>query len=190
MPALWTQLFADDAPVEIEIGPERGTFLLASAAQYPERNFLGIELSSKRAVRLQRSLAETSLRNVRVLCGDAGCVVANCVPPASVAAYHIYFPDPWWKRRHHRRRLLTPEFCIALAATLEPGGLVHFVTDVAELFDYAMKNLGATPELIANSSLPARPVRSAFEQKAVERGSSIYEASLYREPAFRQRRSG
>lgn len=181
MSTLWTQLFANDAPVEIEIGPERGTFLFASATLHPQRNYLGIERSSNRARRMERTLRQSPLPNVHLICADAACVVANCIPPESVAAYHIYFPDPWWKRRHHRRRLLTPEFCASLAATLEPGGLVHFVTDVAELFQYAMKGLNAAPGLTANPSPASRPVRSAFEQKAVEYGSTLYEASLYKE---------
>lgn len=191
MSTFWSELFGNDAPVEIEIGPERGTFLLASAALSPRRNFLGIERSTNRVRRIQRGLEASPLANVRVLCAEAACVVTHCVPSESVAAYHIYFPDPWWKRRHHRRRLLTPEFCAALAATLEPQGVLHFVTDVGELFDYAMRSLSTVPSFKLNPSPPRRPVRSAFEQKAIECGSRLYLASLFKEAvAVPQRRSG
>ncbi len=29
------------------------------------------------------------------------------IPPSSLAAVHVYFPDPWPKKRHHKRRLLS-----------------------------------------------------------------------------------
>ena len=104
----WQRIFGRTGAVEIEIGPERGTFL-------------GIERSAGRVARIEAALAESPKPNVRVLCGDAACIVADCIPEASVATYHVYFPDPWWKRRHQRRRLLTPELASRLAATLQPG---------------------------------------------------------------------
>ncbi len=58
----------------------------------------------------------------------------SCIPRESVAAVHVYFPDPWWKRKHKRRRLFTDEFVDLAAATLESGGLLHAWTDVEEYF--------------------------------------------------------
>lgn len=177
---VWSQLFGRTAPVEIEIGPERGTFLFATAALHPERNYLGIERSSPRVRRLERTLRERSYPNVRVLSGDAACVIEGCVPPSSVAAVHIYFPDPWWKRRHHRRRLLTPEFAAILARTLEPAGAIYLVTDVEELFRFAMRSLRSVPILIEAEDLPPRPVRTAFEKKAMARGDRLFGAAMFR----------
>ena len=47
------------------------------------------------------------LMNVRAIAADARCVLARLIPDASVAAYHLYFPDPWPKTRHRQRRLVT-----------------------------------------------------------------------------------
>lgn len=175
--------------MEIEIGPERGTFLLAVAAENPTRNYLGIEMSSPRARRLERSLAQGGLENARVLCADAACAIAACVPDASVAAYHIYFPDPWWKRRHHRRRLLTRDFVAELARTLEDGGAVHLVTDVEAIHAFSMRNLRAEAALVEAGTPPERRVRTAYELKALARGDRLYFGSLRKEPAGVERRS-
>lgn len=177
----WEALFGRSAPVEIEIGPERGTFLLAAAAAHPERNYLGIERSSTRVRHIERALEAAPLPNVRVVCGDAAVVVAACVPPESVSAYHIYFPDPWWKRRHQRRRLLTPAVAASLADTLLRGGVLRLLTDVEELFRYAMKSLGSEPRLRELLDAPLVPIRTTFEKKAVARGARLYGISLVKD---------
>jgi len=186
---LWEEIFGNEAPVEIEIGPERGTFLLATAALHPERNYFGIERSSNRADRISRALERSARANVRVLCADASCAIAACVPADSVATYHIYFPDPWWKRRHSHRRLLTPDFCAALWRTLEPGGELHLVTDVPELFALAMRSLRTVEAFDEVADVPERPVRSSFEIKAAQCSSPLYTASLRKRIAVPQRRS-
>lgn len=176
----WRAVFDRPGPVEVEIGPERGTFLLAAAAADPGTNYFGVERSPGRVRRIEDALEATPLFNARVVCGDAACVVQTCIPAASVAAYHVYFPDPWWKRRHQRRRLLTPEVVSSLASTLVPGGHLHFLTDVEALFEHAMSSLREDARLRQLAELPLRPVRSTFEKKALARSARLYGASLVR----------
>ena len=99
-------------------------------------------------------------------------------PPASVAAYHIYFPDPWPKKRHYKRRLIQPEFVAALARTLEPGGFVNLATDHADYF------AGMLPCFDANGSFervqplaPATPEEMTdFERDFAMEGRPIHRA--------------
>jgi tRNA (guanine-N7-)-methyltransferase len=74
------------------------------------------------------------MSNVRVLGGDAQQALRLYIPPASVAAVHVYFPDPWWKKRHKPRRLFTDTFVDLVAAALPPAGLFHVWSDVADYF--------------------------------------------------------
>jgi tRNA (guanine-N7-)-methyltransferase len=127
----WRRVFANDAPVEIEIGSGDGVFLESWAARCPSRNFLGLERSPAKARRLSERFTRRSLPNVRTLQADARCLVSALVPEGSVAAYHVYFPDPWPKRGHAPRRIFTPDFVTTLARTLVPGGRLWFATDVA-----------------------------------------------------------
>jgi tRNA (guanine-N7-)-methyltransferase len=53
------------------------------------------------------------------------------IPLASLAAIHVFFPDPWPKKRHHKRRLIKPAFAHELALRLVPGGYLHVATDWA-----------------------------------------------------------
>jgi tRNA (guanine-N7-)-methyltransferase len=127
--AFWSALFGNDSPVEIEIGSGDGTFLLARAAETLRRNLLGIERSPGKSRRLVTRLARLRLPHVRTLKADATYVL-TLVPTASVAAYHIYFPDPWPKRRHVPRRIFSAAFVAALGDTLVDDGALYVATDV------------------------------------------------------------
>ncbi|MBI1818009.1 MAG: tRNA (guanosine(46)-N7)-methyltransferase TrmB [Deltaproteobacteria bacterium] len=170
----WTVIFGCSAPVEIEIGAGRGAFLFAAATAVPAHNFLAIEHSATRAARLTRDSGQRALVNVRVLHADAGCVVEQLVPDNSVAAYHIYFPDPWWKRKHYKRRLFTPSFVAALGRSLAPGGRVYVATDVERYFQEIVGLLG---ERLQPDEAP-RPhaIVTRFEQKALVRGATTHAA--------------
>jgi tRNA (guanine-N7-)-methyltransferase len=179
MEALWQCIFGNDHPVEIEVGPGNGTFIAPAASRRSRTNFLGIERSRTRAARLEALFAERGLRNARVINADAACVVAHLVPPASVSAYHVYFPDPWWKRRHQRRRLFTPGFTGAVARTLVPGGRLHVATDVDDLFHLILTRLTSTRGFMQDTGARSpREQLTAFERKGLARGARIREATF------------
>ncbi len=186
MHPLWSTIFGNDAPVEVEIGPGTGTFILTAAAESPDVNFYGVEHSRARATRLQDAICTRGLANARVINGDAACVVSALLPAAGVRAYHVYFPDPWWKRRHHRRRLFTPAFAAALARTLAPGGQVHVATDVEETFALILQTLGQCGSFLRNGvRAPRRNGLTAFERKGLARGALIREATFVKPGAER-----
>lgn len=177
--ALWQAVFGNAHPVEIEIGAGTGTFLLPAAAANRATNYFGIENARRRAGDLQCAIADGGLHNARAIHGDATCIVAHLVPAASVRAYHVYFPDPWWKRRHHRRRLFTPALAHDLARTLEPDGTLYVATDVAMVIEVVHATLAAVPAFaLAPQRSSPRPGVTIFERKGLARGAKIYEAAF------------
>ena len=178
---LWQYVFGNERAVEVEIGCGTGTFILHAAAAAPATNFFGIERAYRRADRLVADVEARGLANTRILAADAGCVVVHVVPDASVRAYHIYFPDPWWKRRHFRRRYFTPEFAAALERTLEPGGRLYLATDVDEVMDRMLAAVDAHSRLSRRPDLCSpRAGLTAFEKKGLARGASIRDAVFER----------
>jgi tRNA (guanine-N7-)-methyltransferase len=169
----WQQIFGNDRPVAVEIGPGRGEFLLASAARMPERNVYAIERSAARARAIAAKIARSGLANARVIAADARCVI-DAVPDASVAAFHIQFPDPWWKRRHEKRRLWTPDFVAALTRALVVGGTIELVTDVADAFALAQSCFSAEGRLERVAIGAPAELRTSFAQKACRRGAAIH----------------
>lgn len=177
---LWAAVFGNDRPVEIEIGPGRGDVLLAWAAADPGTNFYGIEIRRTQADEINARAAAAGLANLLVIAGDARCVVTRFVPASSVAAYHVYFPDPWPKTRHRPRRLFQSGFPEALARTLVPGGHVHLASDLAWVYDDACAALtaaGFAPVAPADTRRP-RPI-TKFERKYA---AGRTHARVYRRP--------
>jgi tRNA (guanine-N7-)-methyltransferase len=178
----WPALFGNANPVEIEVGFGKGMFLLAAAKAHPDRNYFGIEIVRKYQLYATTRIAGRKLPNVKTSCGDAKVVFRDYVVPHTVAAVHVYFPDPWWKTRHRKRLLFTPEFAEVVSQVLRPGGVLHFATDVE---DYFAMVTGLLKEKPAFTRLPP-PAEYApehdmdyltnFERKFRKQGKPIYRA--------------
>lgn len=142
------QLFGRRAPRIIEIGFGTGEALFAYAQAHPEADCLGIEVHRPGAGHLFLQVEGAGLSNVRTSCHDAVEVLAQQIPPASIDAVHIFFPDPWHKARHHKRRLIQPAFADLLAQTLKPGGLLRLATDWQNYAEHMRAVLDVHPQFI------------------------------------------
>lgn len=140
-------LFGNVRPVEVEIGCGKAGFLLRQAQAHPDRNYLGIEWAGKYFRFAADRMARRGVENVRLVRTDAKHFVMHRLPPASLAALHVYHPDPWPKKRHHKRRLFTAEFVEAAARALAPGGRLAVQTDHAEYFQQIRTVTAARQEL-------------------------------------------
>ncbi len=125
----WEELFGRNAPCHLEIGFGDGEALLHAAREFPENNYLGIEVHRPGVGQLLRGIEEYELENLRVACCDALTLLERQIPAASLAAVRLYFPDPWPKKRHHKRRIVQPTFMDIVASRLEDGGMLHMATD-------------------------------------------------------------
>jgi tRNA (guanine-N7-)-methyltransferase len=195
-PLDWAAVFGNGNPVEAEVGFGKGLFLLTAAGQSPQTNFLGVEIERKYTLFTATRIAKRGLKNVRVACADAKPLFRDRVPAGSLAAVHVYFPDPWWKNRHRKRRLFTEEFVELCAWVLQPGGRLHVVTDVEEYFGIMKGLVAAEPRL--RELPPPEPKAPAhdldyltnFERKYRKEGRPIYRAAYERVGASPADRSG
>ena len=146
-PVDWEAVFGRRVPVEIEIGSGRGRFLTDEAAARPGTSFLGAEIELEYTRIAQARADRMGLANVRFARLDGKAFVLARVPDASLAALHVFFPDPWPKKRHAKRRLFSPDFARAAARVLVPGGLLRVATDNLPYFDSIREVLDAEPGL-------------------------------------------
>lgn len=147
-PLCWAEVFGQDRPVEFEIGPGKGLFLVNAALRQPDHHFVGVEMARKFAHLAAERVAKKGLTNVRVVAGDGRRFLAQFVPEASLHAVHIYFPDPWWKKRHKKRRVFCEPFVQDVARTLRPGGDFRIATDVEEYFGVMQTLMARHPEFL------------------------------------------
>ncbi len=165
------RLFPSPAPLEVEIGCGDGSFLAAYAAQHQEKNFLGIERLLGRIRKLNRKAIRLRLDNLKILRIEASYCIQYLLPPKSIRACHIYFPDPWPKKKHQKRRLIAPKFAENLANTLEPGGQVFLRTDNEGYFRQMLKIFGENPRFLATSApLELTVVSTDFEKTFAKQG--------------------
>jgi tRNA (guanine-N7-)-methyltransferase len=175
----WQQLFGNDRPLGIEVGPGRGEFLRALARARPDWNFFAVERSFTRTAYVASALADAGLDNARVVWADATCLLP-LLPAGSAAAVYVQFPDPWWKRRHFKRRVWTLALARAIAHVLAPSAEVEYLTDVEETFRLGVAELDAVPELERVSVERIDRHDTDFARKALRRGGTLYRAAYRR----------
>jgi tRNA (guanine-N7-)-methyltransferase len=189
LPRPWdaNRLFGREAPLEVEVGSGKGLFLASAAAGVPERNFLGVEIARNYAHFSAARLAKRGLANAAILHGEAQRLFAELLPDGSLAAVHVYFPDPWWKKRHHKRRLMNERFLRDVARTLAGGGRFHFWTDVRDYFDATLALVAQHTPLAGPVPVPEMPAehdldfRTHFERRMRLGGEPVFRAKFERQ---------
>jgi tRNA (guanine-N7-)-methyltransferase len=186
----WAAVFGGRGPVEVEIGIGKGRFLLAAAQARPEVLHLGVEWANKYLRLAEARAVKRGLRNVRFLRADARDLVHGAIPDASVAAYYVFYPDPWPKKRHHKRRFFRADTVGHLARTLVAGGLLHASTDHDEYWERIVELLDGHPALVRlpefggpEFPLPLSGALTNYEEKYLGEGRPRHRASFRRRPA-------
>jgi len=183
LPHPWNaeDLFGRSAPLQVEIGTGKGLFLRTTAAECPEVDFLGVEISAKYARFAAAALAKRQLGNAIVVVGDAMRLFDELLPDGSLSAVHVYFPDPWWKKRHKKRRVMRESFLRDVQRTLQPGGSLHFWTDVLEYFETSLELIARVTDLVGPLEVPETPAEHDMLYRThFERRTRLHTKPVYR----------
>jgi tRNA (guanine-N7-)-methyltransferase len=183
LPRPWNAavLFGRVAPLEIEVGSGKGLFLQSASAAMPENNFLGLEIARKYARFAASRLAKQGAPNAIVVECDAQRLFVELLPEQSLMAVHVYFPDPWWKKRHHKRRVMNERFVREVARTLNPGGSLHFWTDVEEYFAASLALVAEHTALVRSADVAERPAIHTLDYRThYERRTRLDQKPVYR----------
>lgn len=179
-------VFGRRAELVLEIGPGMGDATVAGAAVDPDRDYLAVEVHTPGIANLLALVEEHGLTNVRVARGDALELLRFQIAPDSLAAVHIFFPDPWPKTRHHKRRLIRPDRVALLRSRIRPGGVLHCATDWAGYATAMLETLQADPGLVNTGrpyvTRPAWRPLTKFERLGIEAGRTIFDLVFTRVP--------
>jgi tRNA (guanine-N7-)-methyltransferase len=172
-------VFGRHAPWIVEIGFGMGQATAAIAAARPQDDFLGIEVHEPGVGALLQLIEQAPLRNLRIVRHDAVQVMQQMIAPATLAAVHVFFPDPWPKKRHWKRRLIQPPVVALLASRLARGGTLHCATDWQPYAEQMLDVLGAEPAL-ANTVAGYAPrpdyrPQTKFERRGLALGHGVWD---------------
>lgn len=179
------QRFGRHAPRVMEIGFGNGELLAEAAQREPGTDFIGVEVHEPGVGHCLLLVGQLGLGNVRVIRHDAVEVLQAQIPPGSLQAVKLFFPDPWPKKRHHKRRLVQPEFVRLVASRLAPGGVFHVATDWAPYAGHIEAVMAAEPAFTALPAEPEGRSRTRFERRGERLGHEVFERRWQRSTAPR-----
>ena len=186
LPCDFANIFGRNAPVILEIGFGNGESLAKTAEDNLDKDYIGIEVHRPGVGNLLAQLERKGITNVRVFYHDAIEVLEKCIPEHSLAAVHLFFPDPWHKRKHHKRRIVRPSFVKLIADKLVYGGYFHAATDWQHYAQHMLKVL-SVDEHFSNQSPDKhyclrpdyRPL-TKFEQRGIRLGHGVWDLIFIR----------
>jgi len=169
------QKIASSRKLVLEIGSGMGETTLAIAKAHPEADFVAVEVHGPGVGSLLNAIEREQLANLRVIRHDALDVLEHMIADGSLAAIHLFFPDPWPKKRHHKRRMVQPSFAALAARKLKHGGILHAATDWPDYAEHMQEVFSKEPLLeSAPAGFTSRPV-TKFESRGQRLGHPIRE---------------
>ena len=171
-------LFPNRRPLEVELGCGDASFLAQYAASHPNRNFIGVERLLGRLRKLDRKGRRAGLLNLRGVRIESSYFLQYLLPPQSVAALHLYFPDPWPKRKHWKNRLVNERFPKIVTRALTPEGILYLRTDDPNYFEQMREVFAAHPEFRpADTPADLAGLLTDFEREFQKRGVQTLRAA-------------
>ncbi len=135
------------ARVFLEIGFGAGEHLIAAATADASAGFIGVEPYLNGMASAVAAIHDLGLANIRLFDGDAARLL-DWLPPASLDAVDLLYPDPWPKKRHWKRRFVSDENLDRLARALKPGGLFRFASDIASYAQWTLAHTLRHPAFV------------------------------------------
>ena len=181
-PRLTSQaLFGNDLPLEIEIGCGSGEFLCGLAAEHVGVNFVGLDINLKSLFVGVETASALSLGNIKFIKAPIQFLYP-LMPPGSLQAVYMHFPDPLLRPKYRKRKVLNEAFLKHLSDALQPEGLFSIVTDNDELFEGVLALVEESPYFRKTHT---ERYLTGFEPQAKSRYQLYWEA--HDKPIFRLR---
>jgi tRNA (guanine-N7-)-methyltransferase len=142
----WNTLqFANDQPLVVELACGRGEFTLGLGRQYPNQNFIGVDIKGSRIWKGSSSATAEGIHTVAFLRTQIQ-QLQDFFAPGEISELWITFPDPFPRDGDEKRRLTSPKFLEMYKQLVKTGGLIHFKTDNTGLYEYTDLVLSERPD--------------------------------------------
>ena len=179
-----TKIFSRVAPLILDIGSGMGETTIEIASEYPENNYLSIEVHKPGVGSLLRQIKNNNLTNIRIMSHDVVEILHNSLPDKCIDSVYIFFPDPWPKKKHYKRRLINTGFLEILMKKLKPNARIYISTDLANYAEQILEvfsNNRHFMNLSATDNYAPRPrwrPYTKFELRGKKLGHDIFDIAF------------
>ena len=135
MQGKWNAFFNNDNLVTLELACGKGEYTVALARQYPDRNFIGVDLKGNRIWSGAKKALDEGLKNVAFLRTQIESIT-DYFAEGEVSEIWITFPDPQLRMSKAKKRLTHPRFLRLYKKIMKEEGFIHLKTDSPELYNF------------------------------------------------------
>lgn len=142
----WNEVFFKNSnPITVELACGKGEYTVGLSKQFPEVNFIGVDIKGDRIARGSKKAMDMNLSNVAFL--RTGIQYLNeFFEPDEIDELWLVHPDPQPRDKEEKRRLTNQKFLDIYKIYLKNEGIFHLKTDSEFLFDYSLEIIKADPE--------------------------------------------
>ncbi len=173
------EFFGNDYPIVLELGCGKGEYTVAMAKNFPEQNFIGIDIKGARIWHGAQNVKEENLPNAAFLRTQIE-LIDHCFAPGEVSEIWITFPDPQIKHKRSKHRLTHPDMLKKYQQILQEDGLVHLKTDSEFLHGY-------TIGLLETLGHPIEEAWFDIDLQVVNRKNLLHQVTTHYEELFREK---
>ena len=129
--------FKNNNPIVLELACGRGEYSVAMGKQFPDKNFIGIDIKGNRIHTGAKQVIDEGYDNVAFVRSYIQ-LIHHFFEPEEIAEVWITFPDPFPSKGDRMNRLTSPRFLDYYQSIFKKDILIHFKTDNLPLFRYTL----------------------------------------------------
>lgn len=174
------EFFGNSNPIVLELGCGKGEYTVGLARQFPDKNFIGIDIKGARIWSGATAAMRDGMKNVAFVRTSIE-LLEYFFAPGEVSEIWITFPDPQMKKA--TKRLTGTRMVELYRRVLAPGATVHLKTDSPFLYAYtemmcrhnglAIRCADADIDAGARAADPVLAIRTHYESQWLDRGLTI-----------------
>ncbi|MBQ7031069.1 MAG: tRNA (guanosine(46)-N7)-methyltransferase TrmB [Bacilli bacterium] len=135
----WSKVFGNNNPIKLELGMGRGSFIIEMAKQYPNVNFIGIELYDSQMVQAVEKLQSLNLKNIKLINCDAREI--DKIFGKEIDTIYLTFSEPWPKKQDEKKRFTHESYLKLYDKIYKKNKHIILKTDNKGLFAYSLESL-------------------------------------------------
>ena len=135
----WNTLFANNNPINLELGMGRGSFIIEMAKKNPKINYIGLELDKNQTAYAIKTIGSQKINNLKIICASADDIVNFF--GKEINTIYLTFSEPWPKRHDANKRFTHVNYLKLYDRIFKKNKHIILKTDNKILFASALESL-------------------------------------------------